>query len=110
MGLTPIKLPYQSAKNRLFGVQPRISTSFHQIPTFNINDPYSNSNNERLQANQRNNNRRNGLPINMLVSHQRRISNSKYLLFFLLLMSNYYKILFLNKIIMAFKNYNYVSL
>lgn len=72
MGLTPIKLPYQSAKNRLFGVTPRMSSSFQQIPTFNINDPFSN---ER-QSNRRTS-RRNGLPINLLVSQQRRISNSR---------------------------------
>lgn len=74
MGLTPIKLPYQSAKNRLFGVQPRMSSSFQQIPTFNVNDPYDS---HRHQQNRRNSGRRNGLPINMLVSHQRRISNGK---------------------------------
>ncbi|VVC36119.1 CD36 family [Cinara cedri] len=73
MGLTPIKLPYQSAKNRLFGIQPRMSSSFQQIPTFNINDPYS----HERQVNRRNSRRNNALPINMLVSNQRKISNSR---------------------------------
>ncbi|XP_050524925.1 scavenger receptor class B member 1 [Daktulosphaira vitifoliae] len=77
MGLTSIKLPYQSSKNRLFGVPPRrmSSASFQPIPTFNVNDPFNND--YHRAPNRRNvNARRNAVPINMLVS-QRGISNSR---------------------------------